>query len=271
MAQRLAVLALLVAICLGGTYNESLSRLTASYSAISHCKDDTVTGWTCAECKKVDRLTDVIIINNHETDIHGYVGYHKGLNRVVVAWRGTIDARNWIEDFGYKKIPYIRCKSCEVHAGFFAAWESVANQTEKHVGELLTKYSTAQITVTGQSLGGALSTFCAIELQLKFGKVGELYNFGAPRIGNDHTAAFINSKLPSRFRVIHNRDIVPHVPFEEMGFKQIAFEVLYDEAMKTYKVCNDSGEDNTCSNRFDPEYSFPDHDVYWIAMDDSVC
>jgi hypothetical protein len=125
--------------------------------------------------------------------------------------------------------------------------------------------------VTGQSLGGALSTFCAIELQLKLNKVTELYNFGSPRIGNEKTAAFINSKLPTRYRVIHNRDIVPHLPFEPMGFTHIAYEVLYDEPMKNYKVCDASGEDRTCSNKFDPEYNFPDHDVYWIPMDDSVC
>lgn len=213
----------------------------------------------------------MVIINNNETDIHGYVGYHKGINRIVVAWRGTIDARNWIEDFGFKKIPYIRCRSCEVHAGFFASWESVANQTDKAVNGLLTKYPSAQIAVTGQSLGGALSTFAAIELQLKFNKVAELYNYGSPRVGNEHTAAFINLKLPTRFRVVHNRDIVPHVPFEAMGFTHVSYEVLYDEEMKSYKVCNESGEDPSCSNRFDPDYSFPDHDIYWIAMDDSVC
>ena len=111
----------------------------------------------------------------------------------------------------------------------------------------------------------------AIELQLKFNKVAELYNYGSPRVGNEHTAAFINLKLPTRFRVVHNRDIVPHVPFEVMGFTHVSYEVLYDEEMKSYKVCNESGEDPSCSNRFDPDYSFPDHDIYWIAMDDSVC
>jgi len=82
----------------------------ASYSAISHCHDNATVAWSCRECQKVDKLTDVVIINNKETDIHGFVGYHAGQNRVIVAWRGTIDARNWIEDFGFDKIPYTRCK-----------------------------------------------------------------------------------------------------------------------------------------------------------------
>jgi hypothetical protein len=84
-------------------------------------------------------------------------------------------------------------------------------------------------------------------------------------------ATFLNQKLPIRFRVIHHKDIVPHVPFEVMGFHHMAYEVLYDEAMTRYTVCDSSGEDRSCSNRFDPDYSFADHDVYWVAMDDSVC
>lgn len=211
------------------------------------------------------------MVNNKETDIHGFMGYYKDMNRIVVAWRGTIDAKNWIEDFGYKKIPYSRCKGCEVHAGFFAAYASVEKSVDENIVKLMNKYPNASIAVTGQSLGGALSTFCAIELQLKTNKVAELYNFGCPRVGNDATATFIDSKLQTRFRVVHNRDIVPHVPFEEMGFRHIAFEVFYDEAMKTYKVCSSSGEDNTCSNKFDPFYDTSDHDVYWVRMDDSIC
>lgn len=241
MVSRTVILALLGALTLAAGYNESLSRLMASYSAISYCKDAAVMNWTCAECLKTERLSDLAIINDKATDIHALIGYHSKINRIVIVWRGTIDARNWIEDFGFQKIPYNRCKNCEVHAGFYASYESVASQTDKHITDLVNKYPEALITVTGQSLGGALSTFCAIEVQLKFGKVAELYNYGSPRVGNEATAAFINSKLPVKFRVVHNRDIVPHVPFEVMGFTHIAFEVLYDEDMKTYKVCSESG------------------------------
>lgn len=188
-----------------------------------------------------------------------------------MAWRGTIDARNWVEDFGFEKVPYERCKGCEIHLGFWAAFASVQVQLDLKVIALMKKHTSATIVVTGHSLGGALSTFSAIELQLLHDKVSDLYNFGCPRIGNNNMADFLDQKLPTRFRVVHHKDIVPHVPFEAQGFKHPAYEVLYDETMKTFKVCNSSGEDKTCSNRFDPDYSFADHDVYWVAMDDSIC
>jgi hypothetical protein len=212
----------------------------------------------------------VVIINYEETDIHSFVGYHQGQNCVVVAWCDTIDVRNWIEDFGYDEAPCSRCKDCEMYVGFFAASESVVAKTEKEVNALLNKYPNSTTSVTGQNLGAALSTFGAIELQLKLSKVAELYNFGNPRIGNDKTATFINSKLRTRRRVIHNRDNVLHLPFKVMDFTNTAHEMLYDETMKTYKVCDASGENGSCPNRIDVDYSSPDYDIYWIQMDVNI-
>ena len=37
--------------------------------------------------------------------------------------------------------------------------------------------------------------------------------------------------------------------------------------MSSYKICDDSGEDNTCSNKYFPEYLAGDHDFYFINMD----
>jgi hypothetical protein len=56
-----------------------------------------------------------------------------------------------------------------------------------------------------------------------------------------------------------------------MDFTHNAYEVLYDEPMKSFKVCDALGEDRSCSNGFNPEYSFPDHDMYWIRIDNSIC
>lgn len=40
-----------------------------------------------------------------------------------------------------------------------------------------------------------------------------MHNFGQPRIGDANLAHFIYSKLDGIFRVVHNKDLVPHVPF----------------------------------------------------------
>lgn len=41
--------------------------------------------------------------------------------------------------------------------------------------------------------------------------------------------------------------------------------------MTTYKICNDSGEDPECSNKFFPDYSAKDHDFYFVNIGDTKC
>lgn len=53
------------------------------------------------------------------------------------------------------------------------------------VEKLLKDHPNSKIVSTGHSLGGALSTICALELFKRYGdRVTEINNFGAPRIGN---------------------------------------------------------------------------------------
>jgi predicted lipase len=106
----------------------------------------------------------------------------------------------------------------------------------------LAKYPTATITATGHSLGGGLSLFTALELAIAFpGKVSYTYNYGCLRIGNPSFVTFLKSKVGSIYRVVHNKDPVPHLPPEDFGYLHPANEILYTEDMKSYKVCNDSG------------------------------
>jgi predicted lipase len=58
-----------------------------------------------------------------------------------------------------------------------------------------------------------LATITALELQLHFSKVKELHTFGAPRVGNPAFASFLKQRLPNTFRIIHYRDLAPHLPF----------------------------------------------------------
>lgn len=77
---------------------------------------------------------------------------------------------------------------------------------------LLNKYKESLIIVTGYSLGGALATITALELQNKYKKVSAMYNYGAPRVGDIDFAKFYNKQIPNSYRVIHDKDLVPHVP-----------------------------------------------------------
>lgn len=90
-------------------------------------------------------------------------------------------------------------------------------------------------------------------------------------MGNSNLAAYIHLIVPNVYRVIHYKDIVPHLPPHELSYAHPAYEVFYDEAMKNYLVCNESGEDSRCSNGVGPIYSPSDHTTYWFKTDSSIC
>ncbi len=113
-----------------------------------------------------------------------------------------------------------------------------------------------------------MSLITGIETKLRYGdKVQvQVHNFGQPRIGDVNLAQFLTSKLDGIFRVIHNQDLVPHVPFEFIKYAHPANEVFFSADFKTFTVCDDSGEDSNCSNSFFPFYNPKDHDFYFFDM-----
>lgn len=64
------------------------------------------------------------------------------------------------------------------------------------------------------------------------------------------------------FRVVHNHDIVPHWPkaLSHKGYHHVEKEVWYTSATG-FKVCDDSGEDMSCSNSVTGN-SIEDHTAY---------
>lgn len=84
-------------------------------------------------------------------------------------------------------------------------------------------YPGVKIIVTGSSLGGALAQVGAIELQNTFGIVSELHCFGSPRIGNANLAQYLKIRIPEIYRVVHNHDIVPHLPLQSQEYHHAPF------------------------------------------------
>ena len=83
----------------------------------------------------------------------------------------------------------------------------------------------------------------------------------------------MDKKLDKIFRLVHNKDLVPHLPpnLPEFNYHHPAYEVFLNDDCSEYKVCNDSGEDKTCSNKFFPNYDTNDHDHYFIYISHTQC
>ena len=109
----------------------------------------------------------------------------------------------------------------KLHRGFGEAYLSVRDELHDAVNA----HSDAQhLVVTGHSLGGALATVCAIDLQYNFspGRTVEVYSFGAPRVGNGSFRETFNRRLPdSSFRFVYGMDLVPAVPRLWQGYRHV--------------------------------------------------
>ena len=125
-----------------------------------------------------------------------------------------------------------------------------------------------EVIITGHSLGGAIATLAAAEMELVNASsrynVSRVYTFGSPRVGNAKFATWYNNNTMSEsYRVVHNKDIVPHLPFIDQGYHHTRYEVFYDERFddsRRFVVCDGSGEDDGCSDQFSiSELSITDH------------
>ncbi|GFY91597.1 alpha/beta-Hydrolases superfamily protein [Actinidia rufa] len=170
---------------------------------------------------------------------------------------------NWIEDLHWKQLDlnYPGMPDAMVHHGFYFAYHNttvrpgVVNAV-KRAKEL---YGNLDIMVTGHSMGGAMAAFCGLDLTVNHetGNV-QVVTFGQPRIGNAAFVSYYGELVPNTIRVTNGHDIVPHLPpyyphFAQKTYHHFPREVwLYNIGFGSLvytveKVCDDSGEDPTCS------------------------
>lgn len=129
----------------------------------------------------------------------------------------------------------------KMHQGFINAYLSVRDEIHEHAQQS----ETTQYRITGHSLGGAIATLCAVDLQYNFGQniSIEVYTFGSPRVGNDAFADSYNRRVPDTWRVINGWDTVVGLPVPWQGYRHV------DTSLKlarnfTWKIVTGSFKDH---------------------------
>jgi len=244
--------------------DEAEIHLLNSYAA--YCQPQLLTRWNCYWCNET-YVNVTFMISNVTNDLFGYVGIDTYNNNLVVAFRGSrkTSIANWVENLDFIKTqPYPDMPSIEVHEGFWQSYINIMPQLLRAIERTALLCPQCQSTTyIGHSLGAAISTFAAVDLQFRFNIKQPpplLFSFGQPRIGNQDWANFYNNFMVQSSRVVHNKDPVPHLPLESMGFYHIPVE-YWEYSTRTVMTCDDSGEDPQCSDSiFLP--SLDDHYVY---------
>lgn len=68
---------------------------------------------------------------------------------------------------------------------------------------------------------------------------------------------------------MHHRDPVPHLPFTSWGYTHPSTEVFYSYNQTTYVVCDETGEDPSCSNQFWvlPNFAYISDHLHYLEVE----
>ena len=256
----LVLLALFVAVVASEDYySTKLAQRMIQISSITYESESSILNWNCSLCKTVS-FSHPKVVQNSSNSVFGLIGYSPEYNKIIVAWRGSVDIANWILNFKTTRTSYPLCSGCSVHVGFNQGFNSVKSQVEPLVEFLMEKYPSASIYITGHSLGGALAVMSAAHLHNKYNLVEKLYPLGQPRVGNDAFAQFMTAFIPNTYRIVHYADEVCHLPQSILGFKHSGWEIWYQRGMQSYKICPSESKD--CSNQLSLlKMSSSDHSI----------
>ncbi|CAN0855906.1 unnamed protein product [Linum grandiflorum] len=260
-------------------YNHTLATILVEYASAVYVSDmSELFTWTCSRCNGLTKGFEVIeLIFDVQHCLEAYVGVAQDLNSVVIAFRGTQEhsLQNWIEDLYWKQLDldYPGMPDAMVHHGFYSAYHNTTIRSGilKAIKKAKQYYGELGIMLTGHSMGAAMAAFCALDLVVNHeAEHVQVLTFGQPRIGNAVFASYYKELVPNAIRVVNGRDIVPHLPpyysiFPRKTYHHFAREVwLYNLELGSLvymveKVCDDSGEDPTCSRS-----------VLWTSVSDHL-
>ena len=144
----------------------------------------------------------------------GLCGLGKGIyqGHAFIVLRGTKYLADWLTNLnvGVSRSSYGQ----SVHDGFHQAFKSTRQKIKPFIASL-SSHGVHSVHCIGHSVGGGMATMCAEYVKASTTHSPYLYTFGAPRVGLQSFADMLSSNIgPERiYRVYHQTDIVPCVPF----------------------------------------------------------
>ncbi|KAI4356628.1 hypothetical protein L6164_000637 [Bauhinia variegata] len=157
-----------------------------------------------------------------------------GRRDVVVAFRGTTTCLEWLENFR-ATLTHLPCSTnfdmvkngdgAMVQSGFLSLYTSGAGASSKslqqmlrdEIARILQTYGDElpiSLTITGHSLGAALATLAAYDINNHFNPalMVTVISFGSPRVGNWSFRQHLEKQGTRVLRIVNSDDVITKVP-----------------------------------------------------------
>ncbi|MBA0553511.1 hypothetical protein Golob_012689, partial [Gossypium lobatum] len=154
-----------------------------------------------------------------------------GRRDVVVVFRGTATCLEWLENLRATltslpdDVPNVgsRGGGAMVESGFLSLYTSrnatcpsLQSMVREEIGRVLEAYGgePLSLTITGHSLGAALATLAAYDINSNFGNAPPVtvISFGGPRVGNQSFRCQLEKRGTKILRIVNSDDLITKVP-----------------------------------------------------------
>ncbi|KAJ1840784.1 hypothetical protein LPJ73_006325, partial [Coemansia sp. RSA 2703] len=225
-------------------------KLYAAYSGAS--LNITSNLWNCGvQCNHPETQGTEVIYHwdNHHIATNGYIAANHQRHEIIVVYRGSVVAADWIEDFTVNRADWPESvPGSRVSTGFLQGYHAANPQAMDIVLELIKQYPRYRIVATGHSLGGARASLFVADIATRYPELRsriQLYTYGQPRCGNPDFARYMESFDIPYIRVINKGDLFAHLPIILLGYVYFGTEVwmLKDNE---YAICQ-SDDCSKCS------------------------
>ena len=189
--------------------------------------------WTAPEITNIEQMFKVVTTYSQRMSesvtntlrysfsrlLMGYALRSKHDGHGVIVLRGTVSTNEWLNNLNYRMVRFhpLDEQYGSVHNGFRDIYKGIRGRYRELVDQF---EADTPLYLVGHSLGAAVTQLAALDVAIRTPERARhlrVYGYAPPRVGDDIFAETYDRLVGTSYRVVNICDIVPIVPFKEIG------------------------------------------------------